>query len=270
MCLGYSCSAEGSYIMIKSLISAFLMYSRIPMPQIGWKEENRRYALGFFPLVGAVIGGMLILWRCLCDILGFGQFLFAVIGILIPILITGGIHADGFCDVTDARASYADRQKRLEIMSDPHIGSFAVIRICLYFLLQTALMSQIQTIRQTILIAFGFVISRSLSALSAVTFRCAKKDGSLQSFVKPSHRTVTICMVSILAILSYFGMLICSYPAGIIAAAASVFVFLYYRYIAYRDFGGITGDLCGWFLQLCEIWMLAAAVFSFRILEVLL
>ena len=59
--------------MIKSLISAFLMYSRIPMPQIEWKEENRRYALGFFPLVGAVIGGMLILWRCLCNILGFSQ-----------------------------------------------------------------------------------------------------------------------------------------------------------------------------------------------------
>ena len=256
--------------MLKSLISAFLMYSRIPMPQIEWKAENRRYSLGFFPLIGVVIGAALIVWRLICDYLGFGQFLFAAFAVFLPILITGGIHADGFCDVTDARASYAEREKRLAIMSDPHIGSFAVIRIALYLLLQTALMTQITSLRTTIQISCSFVISRSLSGLSAVTFRCAKHDGSLQSFVKPSHKTVTIMLVCIWAVSAYFGMLICSYTQGIAAAAASVFVFLYYRYTAYRDFGGITGDLCGWFLQLCEIWMLAAIVFTNRITEVLL
>ena len=37
------------------------MYSRIPAPKVEWKEENRRYALGFFPLVGAVIGAFILL-----------------------------------------------------------------------------------------------------------------------------------------------------------------------------------------------------------------
>lgn len=254
--------------MLKSLISAFLMYSRIPMPQIEWKEENRRYALGLFPLIGAVIGGLLVLWRIICDRLAIGQLLFAVVAVFLPILITGGIHADGFCDVNDARASYADQEKRLSIMSDPHIGSFAVIRICIYLLLQTGLMSQLISVRQTLLIACGYVLSRSLSGFSAVTFKCAKRDGSLQSFVKPSHRTVTVIMTCIWAISAYCAMLICNYTQGIAAASASFLVFLYYRYIAYHDFGGITGDLCGWFLQLCEIWMLAAAVFANRIAEV--
>ena len=120
--------------MLNSLLSAFLMYSRIPVPKVEWKEENRRYALGFFPLIGSVIGGLLILWRLICDKLGIGQFLFAAGAIFLPILITGGIHLDGFCDVNDSRASYADKEKRLEIMSDPHIGSFAVIKICLYLI----------------------------------------------------------------------------------------------------------------------------------------
>ena len=103
--------------MLRSLFSAFLMYSRIPAPKVEWKEENRRYALGFFPLVGAVIGGLLMLWRLGCGKLGFGQLVFAAGAVFIPVLVTGGIHLDGFCDVCDARASYADKAKRLEIMS---------------------------------------------------------------------------------------------------------------------------------------------------------
>ena len=71
--------------MPKSLISAFLMYSRIPMPQVEWKEENRRYALGWFPLIGAVIGGLLLLWRMFCTRFQCGQMLFAAVAVLLPV-----------------------------------------------------------------------------------------------------------------------------------------------------------------------------------------
>ena len=256
--------------MFRSLISAFLMYSRIPMPQVEWKEENRRYALGWFPLIGAVIGGLLLLWRIFCTYFGCGQMLFAAVAVLLPVLITGGIHLDGFCDVTDARASYAEKEKRLEIMSDPHIGSFAVIRVCLYLILQTALFMQISDVRSTAVIACGYVLSRAFSGLSAATFRCAKKDGTLQDFVRPSHRTATACMVSVFAAAAFFGMLFSSYMEGCAAFGGAVLCFLYYRYIAYQDFGGTTGDLCGWFLQLCEITMAAAAVLTGIIAEVML
>lgn len=256
--------------MLKSLISAFLMYSRLPMPKIEWKPENRRYSLGFFPLVGAVIGFLLLMWYQICARFAIQPLLFAAGAVLLPVLITGGIHLDGFCDVTDARASYAEKEKRLAIMSDPHIGSFAVIRVCLYLILQTALFTQINTFSQAVIIASGYVLSRSFSALSAVLFRCAKKDGSLQSFVKPSHRSLTISMTVLFAVITYICMICTNYTMGICAAASSVLVFLYYRMISYRDFGGITGDLCGWFLQLCEIWIQAAVVITGIVTEALL
>ena len=248
-------------MMLKSLVSAFLMYSRIPMPQVEWKEENRRYALGWFPLIGAVIGGLLLLWRIFCTRFDCGQILFAAVAVMIPVLMTGGIHLDGFCDVTDARASCADKEKLLQIMSDPHIGSFAVIRVCLYLILQTALFTQISDIRSTAVIACGYVLSRALSGLSAVTFRCAKKNGTLQDFVKPSHRSVTIAMVSVFAVIAFAIMIFAIYMQGCAAFGSAVLCFLFYKHIAYKEFGGTTGDLCGWFLQICEITMLAAAVF---------
>ena len=146
--------------MLNSLFSAFLMYSRIPMPKTEWKEENRRYSLGFFPLIGVVICGILAFWRWLCLEKGLGDIFFSVGAVCIPVLVTGGIHVDGFCDVTDARSSFASREKRLEILSDPHIGSFAVIRIILYFLLQMALFTKIGTVRECFTVGCGAILSR--------------------------------------------------------------------------------------------------------------
>ena len=55
--------------LIGSFVIAFSMYSRIPMPRMDWTEERMRYALCFFPLIGAVIGAVEIATFALCEIL---------------------------------------------------------------------------------------------------------------------------------------------------------------------------------------------------------
>lgn len=256
-------------ILLKSLACAFLMYSRVPMPQVEWKEENRRYSLALFPFVGVIIGALLILWTYLCGILNAGKWLYAAVCCVIPIVVTGGIHADGFCDVTDARSSYANREKKLEIMSDPHVGSFSVIYTILYFVLQFGLFSEISGVRAAMIPAFGYVLSRGLSGLAAVTFHCAKKDGTLQSFVKPAHKRNSIIILTFEIILAITGMIIANPVCGIAGAAAAGLSLLYYRISSYKTFGGITGDTEGHFLQICELSELGAAVIAGLIQEVL-
>ena len=39
------------------------MYSKIPMPQFKWNDDDMKYMLVFFPWIGAVIGLLLMLWR---------------------------------------------------------------------------------------------------------------------------------------------------------------------------------------------------------------
>ena len=248
--------------LLKSFASAFLMYSRIPMPLVAWKEENRRYALCFFPLIGVVIGGLLVGWRLLCTRLGWGQLLFATGGMLLPLLITGGIHMDGFCDVTDAKASCAEKEKRLAIMRDSHIGAFAAIYACVYLIIQTALVAELTDLRKTTIVALGYVLSRTLSGLAAVTFRAAKHEGALQSFVRPAHKhcTVTTLLCTMAAV---FAVMLAVRPlTGVVCIAAAAIMLGYYKRMAYRLFGGVTGDTAGWFLQMCEMVMLAAAVLS--------
>ena len=119
---------------LESLIVAFSMYSKIPMPQITWTKENMKNTLCYFPLIGAVIGALLWLWYWLCGIAGFGVMLQAAVAVLIPVLVTGGIHLDGFLDTSDALSSWQTTERRLEILKDPHTGAFAIIACCSYFL----------------------------------------------------------------------------------------------------------------------------------------
>lgn len=256
--------------ILKSLASAFLMYSRIPMPQVEWKEENRRYALCFFPLIGAVIGALFMLWQYVCKMFNAGDLLKGAVSAVIPLVVTGGIHMDGFCDVIDANSSCADREKKLQIMSDPHIGSFAAMWLCAYLILQTAMLAEIKNFGTAVIVACGYVLSRSLSGLAAVTFRSAKKEGALQSFAKPAHKKVTIAVLLVFTAIMSAVMLRADIVSGGIALAGAAGAFIYYRISAYKNFGGITGDLAGWFLQICEMTVLIFAVVGEKLTEAFL
>lgn len=236
------------------------------MPQIEWKEENRRYALCFLPLIGAVIGGLILLWRYICVKLGIGSLLFGAVSAVIPIIITGGIHLDGFCDVSDAKASCASKERALEIMSDSHIGAFASISLGVYLLLDTAFFSEINNFRALIIAAFSFVISRALSSLAAVTFRCAKKEGALQSFARPAHKNATIAALTVILMLGFAAMIYIYPAAGAAGAVGAAGTFLYYKRFSYKRFDGITGDLAGYFLQICELSSLVCIVMTDKII----
>ena len=255
--------------VIKSLCSAFLMYSRIPVPQVEWKEENRRFALCFFPLIGVVIGCLLMLWFWLCSVLKTGELLFSAVAVAVPVLVTGGIHIDGFCDVHDAKASFGNREKMFEIMSDSHIGAFAAINLAVYFIMQLGLFSQIKSFDIMMIVSLGFVLSRAWSGLAAVTFKCAKKNGTLQSFTNPAHRNITLAAEIFYIIITTVFMVSVNPIAGSFGAIGSVVSVLYYRNFSYKKFGGITGDLEGYFLQICEINIIGFSAAASLISEVI-
>ena len=102
--------------ILKSFIIAFSMYSQIPMPQFEWKEEDMKYMLCFFPLVGAVIGLCLYGWEKLCTGMEINGLCRTLVGTAIPLLLTGGIHVDGYMDTMDAFHSYQSRERKIEIL----------------------------------------------------------------------------------------------------------------------------------------------------------
>ena len=234
--------------------TTFAMFSALPVPQTEWKNETMRYVMAAFPLVGAVIGLLCVLWALICEALTFPAALFAAGMCAIPVLITGGIHLDGFCDTWDALSSNGTVEKKQEILKDPHIGTFAVIRACLYFILTFALWAALPHVR-ILPILFGFCLSRALSGLSLTIFRIRPGSGLVRTFAdsadKDQVRKILVIVTIVLAILISIG-------GGWLMIPAAAIVFLRYRNLVEEKFGGLSGDLAGWFLQTAELWMLGA------------
>ena len=104
--------------LLRSFCIAFGMYSKIPMPKFEWNPKDMRYTMCFFPLISIPIALLVLLWFYLCQWLHIHSFLFACILTAIPVLVTGGIHLDGYCDTVDALSSRQPREKKLEILKD--------------------------------------------------------------------------------------------------------------------------------------------------------
>ena len=195
------------------------------------------------------------LW-CLCGVLPLPAVARAAGFCLVPVWVTGGIHLDGYADTCDALSSYGDTAKKLEILKDPHCGAFAVIRLCSYFAAYFALCCCVQfTPRLGVLWMLALVGERALSGLAVAAFPLAKNTGLAHTFATAADRTrvrrvlAVLCAVLAAAVAALGGW------ALVLVACA---VFLRYHHLAVQQFGGTTGDLAGWFLQKCEIWMLAA------------
>ena len=245
--------------ILKSFIIAFSIYSKIPVPQFEWKEEDMKYMLCFFPWIGAVIGGCVYFWNHLCGIFHVGAMCYILIGIAIPLIITGGFHVDGFMDTMDAFHSYQPKEKKLEILKDSHIGAFAVIMLVLYGMIYMGAFSEIVDKSLLRIVCCGFFLARCLSGISVVSFQPAKKDGILYLFASKSQKEIVKWALYLQSIACMCFMLWQSLYAGVIVIVAAFFVFAYYYYRTKKEFGGITGDTAGYFVLICEASMMSVA-----------
>ena len=173
----------------QTLAVAFGMFSALPVPQPAWNEKNMKYALCAFPLVGAVIALAFGAWGWLAAVLGLPELLRAAGFCLVPVLLTGGIHLDGYADTSDALASYGGQDKRLEILKDPRCGAFAVIRLCSWFAADLALCAALPlTPRAVGCMQLGFVLERAISGWAVAALPLAKHTGLAHTFSTAAAR----------------------------------------------------------------------------------
>lgn len=248
-----------------SFLIAFSMYSKIPVPQCEWNEENMAYAMCFFPWIGAVIGGLTWVFGVFGKNLGLHENFYTVILVLIPWLITGGIHLDGLLDTADAMSSYQERERRLEILKDPNAGAFAVISCVVYFLFYFGIYSQV-SLRVFPVLALTFVLSRTLSALAVVTFPKAKKTGTVSFMAKGARDRKVITTMVVYLILIFVAMMVLDWKLGLVCYGIAVLTYWAYYKNAMKYFGGTTGDLAGCFVSLAELFMAFGAVIGAMIL----
>ena len=243
--------------VLETVAVAFGMYSALPVPRVEWNEKNMRYALLAFPLVGAVLG---LAWcgaAALCAALGLPDVLRGAALCALPVVVTGGIHLDGYADTCDALASHASPVRKQEILRDPHCGAFAVIRLCVYFVAYFALCSAVTPTDAALWsVGLGFVLSRALSGLLLTLLSVADGSSLAKAFVSAADKRRARALLGIVTLLLAAALA----PRSVAAVCAAALVVWRYVRVAKQEFGGTSGDLAGWFLVKAEFWMLAAIV----------
>lgn len=254
-----------NFMGLQSLLIAFSMYSKIPVKQVPWEKRPLSFALCFFPLVGVVIGFLLFGWIQVALWLSLGEFLFAVVAVLISAVVSGGIHLDGFCDTCDALSSQQSRERKLEILKDSHTGAFAIICCNLFLLFHVACFSEVYgilgldyAIHDSLILGLIPVFARCLSGFFATILPNASGSGLLATFTNgmDEGRARLILTLEVLSVSALFLMV--DLWSGVFVLMGAFVTCVYYIKMSKNKFGGITGDLAGFFLELCQVVTLFA------------
>jgi len=248
--------------VFKGLIMTFGMFSAIPTPKT-WDDSGAKQMMPFLPLVGLVVG---MLWWLAADILDYfgyriGGILAAGILMLVPLLLVGFIHLDGFMDTSDAILSRRSFEEKLRILKDPHPGAFAIIMLAILFILQYAAVFQSFTKGWPSYVPLFVIpiVSRSCSAMSVLCLKPMTLDGYFNLFKPDSaapHRVFTV----LAAICAFALAWLFTGALGLIVAGVVVLGYVVAMLCAMKsfEFKGVSGDLAGFALVISELCGLVA------------
>ncbi len=210
-----------------------------------------------FPLVGAVLGVCyalpayaLYIWL---PSLGWEvpRHLASVLLLLLPLLLTGGLHADGFMDTMDGVFSGRSKERKLEIMKDSRVGANGVTAFVLLLLLNWAILLDMPPFWLVPALFVMPVIGRCMMAAAITCFPYARPEGMGKAFAQYAGKKSLW--------LALFITVMCVVPWGPLACIAFLvsagFTICFARYIT-GVLGGLTGDVYGALTLLNEVLVL--------------
>ena len=224
------------------------------MPPVLRRSFTRREmgrAIGYYPLVGLVLGGILYAAGLLLPRV-FPQALSAALVLALWVILTGALHVDGFLDSTDGLLGGFTPESRLEIMGDEHKGAYAVAGGILLFLIKfTAIFSLVGTagVRELVTAA---VLGRWGMALALIAFPYARPQG-LGRVIKENAGWQQAALATIFALGSAW---LVSEWWGLAGAALALGVMLLCVHFTLRRIPGLTGDVYGMINELIELAVL--------------
>lgn len=245
---------------VKGLILSIQFFTIIPIhKEVPLSTKNIERGIQMFPLLGIFQG---VLFSGLVYIFYEGTSLstFAVAFFLwlLTIIITGGIHLDGWMDMSDAYFSYRDPNKRLAIMSDPNIGAFGVLSVIILLMVRLFFivdMFHVNGPPYELLIAIPF-LGKMFMGFVICRIPVAKDEGLGYLFQKAYRPSTFYIYIIFLLLFSYFVWQNLLVYCLMIVLSGVVYLFL--RRGIVRNFGGVTGDVAGASVEGMELllWMI--------------
>lgn len=244
---------------MKSLLFALQHLTRLPLPGVSFDEVSCGRATAFFPLAGSLIGAVAAALVWAGDPYLTHQLQAALL-IVLMVVLTGGIHLDGFMDSVDGLFSGRPRERKLEIMRDSRVGAFGVIGAICLLLTKFSLLAGINSDALIKLLVVIPSISRWNMTLSIYIFPYARQEG-LGTIYKKYCGVKELLLATVLA--GAAAVLVLGLYGVLLMAAGGVFAYLTGRKVS-KELGGLTGDIYGFINELSEVLLLLAAFIWYR------
>lgn len=226
-----------------------LPVGRVPFDPVAFGRGT-----AFFPLVGLLVGGAL-------TAVYFGATLLwpppVVAALLVAggIIMTGGVHLDGFIDTVDAFGG-RDAAERLAIMRDSRVGAFGVTGAVVLLLLRFAAFQSLVAVGAWQMILLVPVVGRTGMVWAILFFPYARPEGQGRLYKEHTRwPEAAVATILALAITSGFG----GFAGCCVALAAFPVVFLVSLFLS-RRLGGLTGDTYGAIGEVLEVFVLAVGL----------
>ena len=217
----------------------------IPIPSRKAPTAEAVVGSAYFPLVGALIGGLLVLASRLLTRLWSAQ-LVSVILVVTWVVLTGGMHLDGLADASDAMLSRRTRAQKLAIMKDSAVGTFGALAVFCALLLKASFLSELPPALQLRALALAPALGRWAMVQAALFYPPAREEGMgwfFSEHVRSRDFVIaTLLMVGLAFLLFRFRGL--AVFGGLWLMAALI------NHSFSKALGGLTGDTYG---ALCEI-----------------
>jgi len=206
------------------------------------------WIFAYFPLVGLLIGGILFV---VGDVGPLSRDLNAFLLLFVWVVLTGGLHLDGFADSCDGLLATTTPERRLEIMKDSRAGSWAVIGMMMLLLGKWLALREIPVSSATWLI-LPPVMGRWAMVLAAYGFPYARQSPGVGGHYRQGLGRSQVMVASVVAVVTG---LVFWWPAALVIVVPLAVTAIIALWAAPRLGGGLTGDVYG---AICEITELIA------------
>jgi adenosylcobinamide-GDP ribazoletransferase len=204
-------------------------------------------AAAWFPLVGALVGGLAGAIRYVAAPL-FGAAVASVLALVVLVTVTGALHQDGLADCADGLGVRGDRERRLAVMRDPATGVFGTLALLGWGLLLTAALAALPDRQAFEALAGAAIVGRTAALVHARATPSARPDGLGAAFAVTSASLAIAGAVAILAAVLLYGPI-----RGLCTAAIGLLVAFAVSAWSRASLGGRTGDTLGATVALVEV-----------------
>ncbi len=215
--------------------------------------ENLANSMAFFPLVGMLMGALLVFLRRLFYYLPVSSLVGDTLVLIFWIWLSGGLHLDGFADSVDGFLGGHNKEEILKIMKDSSTGAKGVVALVSLLLLKFVLLVEMPLFLKDAALFFTPTIGRWSMVIAAFLGKPARLKNSMGklfmdyvSWREVIFASLTMAVIGILLFRLYF------LPLVMVGIGLVLLILKYSQ----QRIGGISGAILGAINEIIEVFCL--------------